>query len=396
MGIIPAFVPSFAALSRRVPAEEPDLILDFRTDRHGRRYLYFPFATFSDSHLGTRMAEAKLICRMLTYLRVDTLRYLGDGIDGADMHEKGQWNWGRWHRQVLGHLFRMADEGTDVEGVPGNHDDRMCMKTIIFNGMQKLHRNMCGKAIGGVKVVEESRYVDPRDGHRITGRHGHEYDASLKGSGVGNAIVNWASYIDLVLCNLPKGLRISIVAEGQKLTRTVIDFVFQTQAKIARDLDLDPSTDVLITGHTHKAGMWRTPGGKLMINDGSGAELAVKDANGTYGNVKWFEDGISVKQEGKSWRFRSWDELGEPSFKNEPLLLENQYTALADRVIRLIYRMWPPKERQRYRKNKRLGEAAQKTTYWESAGSIPLPNRRHILRQFKTATVEKPNVLEAV
>jgi len=133
-----------------------------------------------------------------------------------------------------------------------------------------------------------------------------------------------------------------------------------------------------VTGLSHIAEIARTPAGNLRVNGGSSTEFVggtVMDKNGVMAVFEMSKDFFKIMQAGKPDKVYAIREFG----LKPPILREDQHTALADRFIRLIYRMWPPKERQRLQTIKKFGDSAAKATYWESAGPIPLPNRHYVL-----------------
>jgi UDP-2,3-diacylglucosamine pyrophosphatase LpxH len=355
-----------------------ELVLDVRCDGHGNKFLHFPFMTISDVHLGTKHCRAERLSRMLEHTVVDQFYLIGDIIDGEYMQHKWRWKFGHpsnsWHRQVVAHICRKAAQGTKVTYIPGNHDAGIRNRKVVCDGEERLHRNLCGKTIYGINIAEKAYYIDPL-GHKFLLIHGDQYDRTLgKCSAFGDAALEVMQHIDRWFQRLPKCSHISLAAKGKRAVKTIVDRLWGIRKHIAEDVDGDPSLHGIITGHSHMSEISRTPGGKLLINDGcctEHVEALAQDQYGTQAVLEWHKTYLKLKQEGGHVRTYTWKELGLDLFENKPQAIEDESTVRADRLIRLFYRMWPPRERLRARKTRQFADGAEGATYGSPA-YIPL------------------------
>ena len=112
----------------------------------------------------------------------------------------------------------------------------------------------------------------------------------------------------------------------------------------------------------------KTPKGKLLLNSGCCTEhvqALVHDRHGTFALITWHKDRLDIQEENYRRRAVYWDDIGLGAFKADPVLIEDESTQKADRLIRLIFRMWSPKDRRQ-----ELVEAHERGLV---APPIPLP-----------------------
>lgn len=307
--------------------------------------------------------------------------YIGDIYDGTHAIDKPTWNLGPWHRQGMAHALRKADQGGNVKVFQGNHEYGI-NKTTNFAGETKPYRHISGKKIYGINFVIEAVHRD-EIGRSILRLHGDKYDDQLfkseKSKGfwykLGDVAYTGLYEVDRGIRMIPALEHFSVAALGKKAAKVTINQFMGINDVIAKALD-ESEHDVMIYGHSHMPGFMRTPGGKLLINDGCCTEhvnALVRDANGTYAILTWHSDGIEVEEEplvkgykeGAKYRVLFKDlhftEALEPA-----VTVEDEYTARADRMIRLLYRTWPAKDvqkiiqkRKQERDGKPLSQAAQ-------------------------------------
>ncbi len=350
-----------------------DLELDIRQDQSGNKYLYFPFLTISDVHLGTRHCRAKRLSHMLEHIMMKDFGLIGDIVDGEHMLCKKRWKFGQsqhsWHRQVIAHICRKAAEGVAVTYIDGNHDEDICGQKVAGDSKNRLRRNLRGKTIYGINIAEEEIYIDPL-GRRFKLRHGHQYDPTAGKCGtLGNFALEVMHYINNGFQHIPKCSHISLAAKGKKALKKTIDRIWSIRKRIAEDVDQDTSLHGIITGHSHISEISRTPEGKFLLNDGcctEHVEALVQDRNGTFAILEWHMTHVKITQEGNYTRIIAWKDVGLDSFHNQPQLIEDASTAKADRLLRLSYRMWPPKDRltiKNMRAFLRAGNEVNERTY---------------------------------
>ena len=332
-----------------MPAQQDELFLCMRKTSDGLYVLHFPFISFSDLHLGSRSSRAKRACMMLGNTSCNRLDGVGDIIDGLHLMKKSRLYMGPWHKQAIAHLLRKAGEGTEVNIYPGNHEVGM---------REKIGK---GKTLYDVHLLPFGEYIDPK-GRRLKIEHSDLYDRQVFETEEDQA--NWYVWGDLLFEGVQEfdrtmqGLpfkrmeKFSIAARVKRMAKERINKRLGIQDAIEKDIDQGPY-DGMIYGHTHIKGFHRTPGGKLLINDGCGTEhfeFVAIDVYGNIGIVTWHRDGMNIEMESGREYFVSWQELGKKynvdlnHFSQDPVMIEDEYTKKADRVLGLAYRMWPSEE----------------------------------------------------
>lgn len=108
----------------------------------------------SDSHLGARGARPELVLRFLEENRAESLFLVGDIVD--NWHPLAA-NWSASHHRVLHHILALAQSGTRVVYIPGNHD--------------AFFRHYAGTSYSGIEVLLETSY-QAADGRRYLVTHG--------------------------------------------------------------------------------------------------------------------------------------------------------------------------------------------------------------------------------
>lgn len=348
----------------------------------GRKILHFPFASVSDVHWGTRASRAKRFAHMMHHTQSDELHGVGDIIDLKHLTGKYRWHMGPWHRQGLAHAIRKAREGTKILYYRGNHETGMREIKDHSNGTPApLWR--AGRAVMGIKLVYDQERTDPK-GRRHYIVHGDIFDygafESQKLAGVMKALIavtgsrkRAESFIynvcngayeslygvDSLLQSLPPFEHASLAAFAKKSFKGFINERLDIRRVISAALD-GSAHDVMIYGHSHMPGFDWTPGGKLLINDGCSTEhvnMLVQDQAGTFAILTWHKYGMEVEEEPSApftpshKYFVTWQEQGLDHYEAPVPLLENGDTARADRLLRLVYRLAPPRERRELQEN---------------------------------------------
>lgn len=341
------------------------ITLEIKALPSGRRVLYFPYMAKSDRHWGTGYSRAKRDCHMLQNTITDRLDDIGDLLDGEHMKEKTSWNFGPYHRQGMAEHFRKVDQGVEVNVFPGNHDEAL-RGTITANGEK--HRSLLDKSIYGINIADEGEYIAP-DGKTFLIVHGDKYDKELFKTeqarefwyGIGNNALNTLYAIDTFI-HEHISERFSVAARGKRVCKTIINQGLGVRKHMMEMVDKS-DYDGVIYGHSHMPGFERTPGGKLMINDGAATDhvyAAVHDKQGRWAILMWHSHGLGVHYEDGKDEYASWQELGLREFLNPAMIVEDQYTQKADRVLRLVHRLWPPKDwaqkSNEYRQQRKLME----------------------------------------
>lgn len=116
----------------------------------------------SDIHLGSRDCKAEYLLKFLDNISCDTLYLVGDIIDMWAMKKK--FRWPQQHYNVMLKLYDLANTGTRVIYVPGNHDEPM--------------RRFTGNLFGPIEIIEEHEYTCA-NGKRYLIMHGDAMDAYI-------------------------------------------------------------------------------------------------------------------------------------------------------------------------------------------------------------------------
>jgi len=317
------------------------LSLDIRQDDQGRPYLHFPFMSLSDIHWGTGQSRAKRLCQLLEHTRTDHTQLAGDIIDLEYMTEKLTWNLGPWHRQGMGHILRRAgDESSVVKYNRGNHEDNI--RGDIFDRLN-------GRHLYGVQFEDQSEYVDP-GGLRVLIDHGHRFDKGaiklLQRPGM--LMLNGLYRVDRANRRLFPNTDFSFAANGKHVVKKTINNALSVNKAMRSSLDAS-DYDAYIYGHTHMGGFEQTPGGKIIMNDGTSTEhvqTLVHDAEGNWALIKWHRHCMWVTEPDGNVEKLNWADLGLEHFSEDPMPVEDEYTACADRISRVVARIWPAKDRQ--------------------------------------------------
>lgn len=135
----------------------------------------------SDIHLGTRDCKADMLLDFLDRHEPDQLYLLGDIVDFWALKRKSHWPVS--HTQVLKRFEKMAEQGTRIVYVPGNHDGVMrSFPTLALPNVEThieyQHTTLQGQKL---KLIHGDRF----DGLFCTGRilawiGDHSYNLLLK------------------------------------------------------------------------------------------------------------------------------------------------------------------------------------------------------------------------
>ena len=272
----------------------------------------------------------------------DELKGLGDMFGGIEMEKKATWHLGPSHRQGMALLIQKA-ETSAVTILSGNHE-------------VGLHRRLqTPKSIFGIEFRQSSTHVDPL-GRRFLEEHGDRYDLEVfktaanqeKWHRIGDKLHHLGGELDYLLQNGLGFEKASVARTGKRLFKTVINRKMGVLAAMERTIDAS-GFDGNISGHSHMMGFHRTPGGKLLINDGSctdHVQFAVHDRHGKWGLIEHHRDRMNVEME-SGYKYQVfWKAHGLDHFAEPPVPVETIHTQKADRLLRLAFRMWPARDRQ--------------------------------------------------
>jgi UDP-2,3-diacylglucosamine pyrophosphatase LpxH len=131
--------------------------------QHARTYRTI---CISDTHLGSKDAQAGLLNNFLKHHSCDTLFLVGDIIDGWKIQQK-KWHWRQSHSNVVRRVLGMAKHGTNVVYVTGNHDE--FLRPFVTHTFE----------LGNIRIVNQAEYVGV-NGLRYLITHGDIFDGISK------------------------------------------------------------------------------------------------------------------------------------------------------------------------------------------------------------------------
>ena len=117
----------------------------------------------SDVHLGTKACQALHLLDFLKSIKTDKLYLVGDIIDLQEMRHRAYFV--ESHHQVIEQILAMANSGTKVIYIPGNHD--------------AFFRQFVGQTLSGIDIRLNVRHKTA-DGRTFHVSHGDEFDQMVK------------------------------------------------------------------------------------------------------------------------------------------------------------------------------------------------------------------------
>jgi len=243
--------------------------------RHSCRSVFL-----SDVHLGTPDCKASYLLDFLETIRCEQLYLVGDIIDLEALSRRTWWH--PDHSRVLQKLVDLAQSGTRVTYIPGNHDAPM--------------RALAGRHIAGIEVALDAVHVGA-DGRRYRVSHGDEFDPE----NIGRSWMYWfGEALHRLVCwgnrrvhawrrrrNKPY-LPLSIIVKSH--IGGAMDYIRNYEARVIRRTRED-GFDGHICGHIH-FGHVHEEDGVLYLNDGDWVEhctALVEDTTGAMELLHWSE-----------------------------------------------------------------------------------------------------------
>ncbi len=247
-------------------------------DSHPKRKLRFRTVWISDTHLGTSGCNADLLLDFLKSIQPDTLYLVGDIIDGWRL--KRGWYWPPRHNDIIRRVLKLANKGTRVVYIPGNHDEVL--------------RDYTGLSFGGVDVVPEAIHTTA-DGRRLLVLHGDEFDGvvlyakwlAFLGDYAYAALLKLNIGFNRVRrrCGLPYW---SLSAHLKKRVKNAVAFISRFEEAVAHAAT-ERGVDGVVCGHIHSAEI-RQFGAVTYYNDGDWVESCtalVEHASGRLEIIDW-------------------------------------------------------------------------------------------------------------
>ncbi|MGE4313701.1 MAG: UDP-2,3-diacylglucosamine diphosphatase [Pseudobdellovibrionaceae bacterium] len=235
----------------------------------------------SDLHMGSTHFDAPRLLTLLRSHNPRTLYMVGDIIDGWKLRKN--WYWPEAYAALMREVLQMAENGTHIVYITGNHDERL---RFLPQPMTRKLKNTFG-----ITVKNELVHTGV-NGKRWLVIHGDQFDWSIlhgRLSRWGDHFYEWLSSTFLVFFtprvrlegkwkkfSLSKALR----ASGTHTLYLIKNFESAVFRRIQNE-----HVDGLICGHTHIP-IIKTLEGKTYMNCGSGVGPAptalIERLNGTF------------------------------------------------------------------------------------------------------------------
>lgn len=222
--------------------------------------LRFRTVWISDTHLGTAGCNAELLHDFLQSIKPETLYLVGDIIDGWRL--KRGWYWPQRHNDIVRRVLKLANKGTRVIYIPGNHDEAA--------------RDYVGLAFGGVEVMSEAIHTTV-DGRQFLVLHGDEFDGVV-------LYARWLAFLGDIGYTVLLRLNVwfnalrrqfglpywSLSAYIKHRVKNAVAFISHYEQVVA-EAARQRGVDGVVCGHIHSAEI-RDFDGVLYMNDGDWVE----------------------------------------------------------------------------------------------------------------------------
>lgn len=197
------------------------------------------YCVISDSHLGTSGSAAKELNSYLKGIDPETLILNGDIIDGWRFSRN---RWKKHHNKVVRRILKMAESGTKVYLLPGNHDEAL--------------RRFTPMKFGNISL--EHKLVQQIGSQRVVFFHGDVFDLVMIHSKWLGKIGSWA-YDTLIWANtrinnirsLFGMKRISFSAKIKNSVKSAVTFISDFE-RVCAEYAKAEGYDAVACGHIHQ------------------------------------------------------------------------------------------------------------------------------------------------
>lgn len=214
----------------------------------------------SDLHLGTPGCKARELLAFLAQLDTERLYLVGDIIDGWSLARQPFWP--AEHQQVLERFFALAESGTEVVYVTGNHDEEL--------------RALADGRIGRLKLTDLALHTTA-DGRRLVVLHGDQFDGVTTNvrwlAELGDRAYALTLAVNTAFNRVAARIGLRQISFSLYLKQTVkaaVGRVNRWDTGVAGEIARHGAHG-LICGHVHKAEIANV-GGALYLNDGDWVE----------------------------------------------------------------------------------------------------------------------------
>ncbi|MEM6699390.1 MAG: UDP-2,3-diacylglucosamine diphosphatase [Bacteroidota bacterium] len=266
----------------------------------------------SDVHLGTYGCRAKELLDYLRSIETERLILNGDFIDIWQFKKK---YFPKEHMQVLHKVLKMAENGTKVYYITGNHDDRLRRYADLTTGNLFLRNQLT------IRLNRKKYWIF----------HGDVFDLSIQYSPF-IAKLGGKGYDYLIVLNrLVNKLRIKLGKAEMSLASKIKDSVKQALKFVddfeekAINLAAEKDYDYVICGHIHRPQMRATEkGGKQIIYLNSG---------------DWIENLTALEYKWGQWSIYRYDQSDYATTNSceeeEPQLDDTDNISLFEQMVQL-------------------------------------------------------------
>ncbi len=277
----------------------------------------------SDVHLGTYGCHAKELLTYLRSVKVNTLILNGDFIDIWQFKKK---YFPKEHMQVLNCILKMAEKGTKVYYLTGNHDDSLRRYADFSTGNIHLRNHMT------IQLNQKKYWIF----------HGDVFDLSIRFSPwvakTGGKGYDYLILLNRFVNNLRARLgmkKMSLAAKVKDGMKSAIKFVDDFEDK-AIALAAEQGYDYVVCGHIHRPQMRSVEKGGhqiMYLNSGD-----------------WVESLTALEYQWGCWTIYQYDEndyLDLPPLFEEILAEDEQPTAAASILEQMVKKTNEPKKEYR-------------------------------------------------
>jgi UDP-2,3-diacylglucosamine pyrophosphatase LpxH len=241
----------------------------------------------SDVHLGFSGCSAEYLCDFLDKVRCKNLYLVGDIIDFWALRRRRHWP--ESHSRVVHKILELAQEGTRVVMVPGNHDETLRQ----YNGM----------VIGQVEVNDRIVHRTP-DGRRLLVIHGDQFDSVVRcspllaviGSGLYGLLLALNTWINAVRRRLGQDYW-SLAAYLKHKVKNAVQYISRFEEAVVAAARHE-NVDGVICGHIHRAEICRM-GDIVYMNCGDWVESCtalMEHHDGRIELLQWREQATCLKE----------------------------------------------------------------------------------------------------
>lgn len=266
----------------------------------------------SDVHLGTYGCHAKELLDYLCSIEAENLILNGDFID---MWQFKKNYFPKEHIQVLHRVLKMAEQGTKVYYITGNHDDNLRRYADFSTGNIFLRNQLT------IHLNHKKYWIF----------HGDVFDLSIQYSPllakIGGKSYDYLIWLNRFVNNIRGKMGLSKMSLAGKIKDSVkeaVKFISDFEEK-AIDLAAEKNYDYVICGHIHRPQMRFIEKGKKGI---------------TYLNSgDWVENLTALEYQWGQWSIYHYDEKDYANLKDDTLyddvLYKKNTASLFEQMIQL-------------------------------------------------------------